>query len=92
MRWSEKFGIVLTNGASNNLLVGNEAHANGSDGLSTLSDDGITVDGGSGNRLIGNVATNNGGYGIDVVSGGVDGGGNTAKGNTLGQCVGVACS
>jgi parallel beta-helix repeat protein len=38
-----------------------------------------------------NSASNNDGWGILAPSGAKDGGGNTASGNTLGQCSGVSC-
>jgi hypothetical protein len=41
--------------------------------------------------LGGNIAKRNGGYGI-YSPGAVDLGGNVARGNRLGQCVGVVCS
>jgi parallel beta-helix repeat protein len=73
--------------ADANLLAGNMASRNGSDG-------GILVDGPArGNKLRNNTATGNAGHGISAVRGTIDGGGNRAHGNRAApQCLGVLCT
>jgi parallel beta-helix repeat protein len=85
-------GIVVSgDGAKSladaNLLAGNTAIGNGSDG-------GIVVRGPArGNKLRNNTATANAGHGISAVAGTVDSGGNRARGNRAApQCVGVVCT
>jgi Right handed beta helix region len=64
------------------LLVRNEVRG--------YAGDGIQVDSPS-TTLTRNSSNDNGGWGILAVPGVIDGGGNTASGNLLGQCLNVSC-
>jgi parallel beta-helix repeat protein len=85
-------GIVVSgDGAKSpadaNVVSGNTASGNGSDGGI------VVVRPAHGNTLRNNTATGNAGHGIDAVTGTIDGGGNHARGNrSAPQCVGVACA
>jgi large repetitive protein len=88
------FGNTTDNNGAGGILVdadalaadvrGNQANANGGDG--------ITV-GGAGTSVTYNLATGNGGWGITAASGVLDGGGNGARGNAeAAQCSLISCS
>jgi hypothetical protein len=64
------------------LVWRNKAHDNCRDGIA-IAEAGATV--------LQNTVTNNGEIGIDAVLGTIDGGGNTASGNPLGDCFVVVC-
>jgi parallel beta-helix repeat protein len=76
-------GIHTFTGSSGNLLLKNDSHKNGHDGIRV---------GDAGNTITKNHANKNVNLGIFAVAGNVDGGKNTAhgNGNPL-QCVGVVC-
>ena len=76
-------GILVDNGATGTLLVGNLAIRNG--------DDGIDVDV-PGTTLTRNTANHNHDLGIEAVPGVIDGGGNHAAGNgNPAQCTNIDC-
>jgi parallel beta-helix repeat protein len=78
-------GIHIQSGTGD-VVSGNTASSNGTDS----PHDGIQVDV-AGTVIKDNTADSNTDNGIDAVSGVVDGGGNTATGNTSTNCVNVAC-
>jgi hypothetical protein len=95
-------GIVIT--GSNAKLQTNTVSGN-SDGLFVTDPSALvrfnTADANTGSGIVvgmpgatvfKNTVTNNGDYGIDAVLGTIDGGENTASGNTTGGCVVVACT
>ena len=65
-----------------NVLDGNTASHNGSHGIAVAK---------GGHTIVANIARSNGGWGINAIGENVDGGGNVATGNVLGQCLGVVC-
>ena len=75
-------GIRITAASRDTTVERNAADRNGLDGIRVLSP--LTT-------LIRNNADRNAGWGIEAVPGVTDGGGNHARGNVLGQCMGVAC-
>lgn len=75
-------GIWVSLGPTGTRLVGNTIRGSLRDGISAF--DGSTV-------ISRNVARANRGFGIYAPNGAVDGGGNRARGNGLGRCVGVVC-
>lgn len=76
------FGIQVDLGSTGNSILNNVANANGAEGIHV--DQPLTT-------VTGNTANRNGGFGI-YAPGAVDGGGNTAHDNGLGDCVGVSCT
>jgi parallel beta-helix repeat protein len=83
-------GGIIVVGASGNVLAGNVASHNLDVGIGVFDD----VPGDSaGNRLSHNVADYDAAHGMDVVTGTINGGGNSAHHNTpLPNCVGITCS
>jgi large repetitive protein len=75
---------VFESGTTHTTLRGNLAHGNGQDGFNLAFS--------TSDLLASNAGTDNGRYGINASSTDVDGGGNTAKGNAGGQCIGpIVC-
>jgi parallel beta-helix repeat protein len=75
-------GIGVSAEATGTLLVRNEVRGYLGDGIQV--DSPFTT-------LTRNSSNDNGGWGILAVAGVTDGGGNTASGNLLGQCLNVSC-
>lgn len=76
-------GIWVSLGPIGSRIAGNTIRGSQRDGISVF--DRSTV-------LSGNVARKNRAFGIYAPNGAVNGGGNRASGNGLGQCLGVRCS
>jgi parallel beta-helix repeat protein len=77
-------GILVDNGATGTLLIGNRAIRNG--------DDGIDVDAPA-TTVTRNIANHNHDLGIEAVPGVIDGGGNHAAGNgNPAQCINIDCT
>ena len=77
-------GILVGNGATGTLLIGNRAIRNG--------DDGIDVDAPA-TTVTRNIANHNHDLGIEAVPGVIDGGGNHAAGNgNPAQCINIDCT
>jgi len=72
---------IEVNGAGPTTISGNQTNRNTGDGMT------ITEDGGP---VTGNSARYNQRFGIELFAG-IDGGGNHASGNVLGQCAGLVC-
>jgi Right handed beta helix region len=83
-------GISVEAGTTNTLLVRNQVTRWGLNVALFGPGDGIQVDSPS-TTLIRNSSNDNTGWGILAVPGVIDGGGNTASGNGVGQCLNVAC-
>jgi parallel beta-helix repeat protein len=83
-------GGIIVVGASGNVLAGNVASHNLDVGIGVFED----VPGDSaGNRLSHNVADYDAAHGMDVVTGTINGGGNSAHHNIpLPNCLGIICS
>jgi parallel beta-helix repeat protein len=84
-------GIEVLAGATGNRLRGNIASVNDvPPGLPPFTSNGFDIFEPT-TWLAGNVANRNPGIGINAPGGAVDGGGNRARNNGLGDCVNVAC-
>lgn len=75
-------GIWVSLGPIGTRLVGNSVRGSQRDGISAF--DGSTV-------ITRNITRANRGFGIHAPNGATDGGGNRARANGLGRCVGVVC-
>jgi large repetitive protein len=83
-------GIVVDAETTNTLLVRNDVRGFTGSGFPVYVGDGIRVESPS-TTITRNVSNDNGRWGILAVPGVIDGGGNTASGNGLGQCLNVSC-
>ena len=83
---TQDFGIGVDSGTTGTLLQNNTARTDGAvDGADGIHSDSKSI------TISGNTATGNALWGIRTVAGAVNGGANSAYGNTAGNCDGLSC-